>query len=113
MVGHNVCLMVIAAQALGTGADGEARVLGDSIATLGREAMAELATMLDQLRPDTAAADSPPGPSLAELPKLVERARWAGVGAELRVEGARRPVFGAAAPVRDPSWASHGGPGWL
>jgi signal transduction histidine kinase len=92
VVGHNVSLMVIAAQGLGTGADDEARRLGDSIATLGREAMAELATTLELLRPDGGTADSPPAPSLAELPRLVDRTRWAGVGAELRIEGRRRPV---------------------
>jgi signal transduction histidine kinase len=35
VVGHNVSLMVIAAQALETGAEGEVRVLGDSIAAEG------------------------------------------------------------------------------
>jgi signal transduction histidine kinase len=92
VVGHNVSLMVIAAQAIGTGADDEARLLGDSIATLGREAMAELAQTLDLLRPDAEAADPPGGPSLAALSKLVDRARWAGVGTELRIEGTPRPV---------------------
>jgi signal transduction histidine kinase len=89
VVGHNLSLMVIVAQALGTGAAGEARPLADSIASLGREAMAELATTLDQLRPS---AETAGGPSLAALPKLVDHARWAGVGAELQVEGAPRPV---------------------
>jgi signal transduction histidine kinase len=88
VIGHNVSLMVIAAQAIGTGGDGDARVLGDSIATLGREAMAELATTLEMLR----AADHPRGPSLAELPKLVDRTRRAGVGTELRIEGTPRQV---------------------
>ena len=92
VVGHNVSLLMIAAQALGTGAGGEARRLGDSIATLGREARDELATTLKLLRPDARTADSPRRPSLPELPRLVDPARRAGVGAELRIEGARRPV---------------------
>jgi signal transduction histidine kinase len=90
VVGHNLSLMVIAAQALGTGTGCDARLHADSIADLGREAMAELATTLDMLRPDLEPAAA--GPSLAALPKLVDRARWAGVGAELRIEGAPRPV---------------------
>ena len=90
VVGHSVSLMVIGAQTLGGGDDREARLVGDSIASLGREAMAELARTLEQLRPDEEAAARVP--SLAELPKLVEHARWAGLGAELRVEGSPRPV---------------------
>jgi signal transduction histidine kinase len=91
VVGHGLSLMVIGAQALGTEAEGEARELADSIAALGREAMAELATTLDQLRP---AAEPEPdrSPSLARLPGLIERARRAGVGAELRIEGPLRQV---------------------
>jgi signal transduction histidine kinase len=91
VVGHSLSLMVIGAQTLGGGDDREARLVGDSIASLGREAMAELARTLEQLRPDeeTAVARVP---SLTELPKLVEHARWAGLGAELRIEGSPRPV---------------------
>jgi signal transduction histidine kinase len=91
VVGHSLSLMVIGAQALGAGADDEARRVGDSIASLGREAMTELARTLEQLRPDEEAR---PGraPALAEVPTLVERARWAGLAAELRIEGAPRPV---------------------
>jgi signal transduction histidine kinase len=92
VVGHNVSLMVIAAQALGSGADGEARHLGDSIASLGREAMAELATALEQLRPEADPAEGAPRPMLAALPSLVERARGAGIAIELRIEGTPRPL---------------------
>jgi signal transduction histidine kinase len=92
VVGHNVSLMVIAAQALGSGADGEARHLGDSIASLGREAMAELATALEQLRPQSDPAAAAPRPSLAALPGLVDRARGAGIAIELRIEGTPRPL---------------------
>jgi signal transduction histidine kinase len=90
VVGHSLSLMVIGAQALGTGSGSEARLVGDSIASLGREAMAELARTLEQLRPDEEAAAG--APSLAKLPKLVEHARLAGLVAELRVEGSPRPV---------------------
>jgi signal transduction histidine kinase len=90
-VGHSLSLMVIAAQALGTGADGDAHLHADSIAFLGREAMGEIARTLDLLRPELGKAEAA-GPSLAELPKLVDRARWAGVGTELRIEGTPRPV---------------------
>lgn len=91
VVGHSLSLMVIGAQALGAGSDDEARRVGDSIASLGREAMTELARTLEQLRPDE---EAQPGgaPALAEVPTLVERARWAGLAADLRIEGAPRPV---------------------
>jgi signal transduction histidine kinase len=90
VVGHSLSLMVIGAQTLGGGDDLEVRLVGDSIASLGREAMAELARTLEQLRPDEEVAARLP--SLADLPKLVEHAHWAGLGAKLRVEGSPRPV---------------------
>jgi signal transduction histidine kinase len=92
VVGHNISLIVIGAQVLGSGSDGEARLYADSIASLGREAMAELALMLEQLRPDEEGDEPAHGPSLAALPKLVDRARLSGLGAELRIEGTARPV---------------------
>jgi signal transduction histidine kinase len=104
VVGHSLSLMVIGARTLGGGDDREARLVGDSIASLGREAMAELARTLEQLRPDeyreepagsedrSGSEEPARGPSLAGLPRLVEHARLAGLAAELRVEGSPRPV---------------------
>lgn len=91
VVGHSLSLMVIGAQALGAGDDVEARRVGASIASLGREAMSELARTLEQLRPDEE-PEPVDGPSLATLPTLIERARWTGLTATLRIEGAPRPV---------------------
>jgi signal transduction histidine kinase len=80
VVGHQVSLMVISAQAL------EA----SSIADLGREAMDEMRATAALMRPADAPAEREPGPSLAELEGLLERTRQAGIEIELRVEGERR-----------------------
>ena len=65
----------------------------DGIADLGREAMAEMHRTLKLLR---AGADGDPAlapqPGLGELDGLLERARGAGVGIDLTVEGEPRPL---------------------
>lgn len=91
-VGHNTSLIVISAEALAAGTSGEERERAQAIARLGRQAMDEMRATLELMRPGEAAADRLPEPSLDELPALVERAREAGIGAELRVHGAPRPV---------------------
>lgn len=89
-VGHLVSLMVISAQALEAGSTGAARAAGTSIAELGREAMDEVRATVALMRPPTEAAERAPGPSLGEVAELLDRARQAGIEAELRVEGERR-----------------------
>jgi signal transduction histidine kinase len=92
VVAHNVSLIVVQAQALGaTAGDERVREATDGIADLGREAMREMHRTLKLLRGDEHAALAPQ-PGLGELPELLERARTAGVGIELAVEGEPRPL---------------------
>jgi signal transduction histidine kinase len=94
VVAHNVSLIVVQAQALGaTAGDERVSEATDGIADLGREAMAEMHRTLKLLR---AGADVDPAlapqPGLGELDGLLERARGAGVGIDLTVEGEPRPL---------------------
>jgi signal transduction histidine kinase len=94
VVAHNVSLIVVQAQALGaTAGDERVREATDGIADLGREAMAEMHRTLKLLR---AGAEGDPAlapqPGLGELDGLLERARVAGVGIDLTVEGEPRPL---------------------
>ena len=94
VVAHNVSLIVVQAQALGaTAGDERVREATDGIADLGRQAMTEMHRTLKLLRgtEDDPAALAPQ-PGLGELPELIERARTAGVGVELAVEGEPRPL---------------------
>jgi signal transduction histidine kinase len=94
VVAHNVSLIVVQAQALGaTAGDERVTEATDGIADLGREAMAEMHRTLKLLRAaengDPALA---PQPGLGELDGLLERARGAGVGIDLTVEGEPRAL---------------------
>jgi signal transduction histidine kinase len=94
VVAHNVSLIVVQAQALGaTAGDERVREATDGIADLGRQTMTEMHRTLKLLRgnEDDPAALAPQ-PGLGELPELIERARSAGVGVELAVEGEPRPL---------------------
>ena len=92
VVAHNVSLIVVQAQALGaTAGDEHVREATDGIADLGRQTMKEMHRTLKLLRGDDA-AELAPQPGLGELPDLLERARTAGVGIELTVEGEPRPL---------------------
>jgi signal transduction histidine kinase len=64
----------------------------DGIADLGRQAMREMHRTLKLLRGDDDPAALAPQPGLGELPDLLERARTAGVGIELAVEGEPRAL---------------------
>ena len=94
VVAHNVSLIVVQAQALGaTTADERVTDATNGIADLGREAMAEMHRTLKLLR---GGADGDPAlapqPGLGELDDLLERARGAGVGIDLAVEGEPRAL---------------------
>jgi two-component sensor histidine kinase len=93
VVAHNVSLIVVQAQALGATVDDErVQEATDGIADLGRQAMKEMHRTLKLLRGSDDAAELAPQPGLDELPELLERARTAGVGVELAVEGRPRPL---------------------
>jgi signal transduction histidine kinase len=94
VVAHSVSLIVVQAQALGaTAGDEHVREATDGIADLGRAAMTEMHRTLKLLRggADDEAALAPQ-PGLGELEHLLERARGAGVGIDLTVEGQPRPL---------------------
>jgi signal transduction histidine kinase len=92
VVAHNVSLMVVQAQALGATLDDE-RVTEPTraIADLGRQTMAEMHRTLTLLRADgSEEAELAPQPGLANLDKLLEQARAAGLDTELVIEGEPR-----------------------
>jgi signal transduction histidine kinase len=91
IVAHNVSLMVVEAQALGvTAGDDMVTVRTDAIADLGRQAMTEMHATLRLLRGDGEEPELAPQPGLAQLGRLVEQLRRAGLELELTVEGQPR-----------------------
>jgi signal transduction histidine kinase len=94
VVAHHVSLMLVQAQALGATVD-DPRVTGTTraIADLGRQAMAEMHRTLTLLRAvDGEDAQLAPQPGLANLEKLLEQSRAAGLETELTIEGEPRPL---------------------
>jgi signal transduction histidine kinase len=94
VVAHNVSLIVVKAQALGaTVPDDRVAEATDGIADLGRQAMAEMHRTLKLLRtPGDDAAERAPQPGLANLDKLLEQSRAAGLDVRLAVEGEPRAL---------------------
>jgi signal transduction histidine kinase len=94
VVAHNVSLIVVKAQALGaTVPDERVAEATNGIADLGRQAMSEMHRTLKLLR--TAgddAAERTPQPGLANLDKLLEQSRAAGLDVRLAVEGEPREL---------------------
>jgi signal transduction histidine kinase len=94
VVAHNVSLIVVKAQALGaTVPDDRVVEATEGIADLGRQAMTEMHRTLKLLRTtDDGAAERAPQPGLANLDKLLERSRAAGLDVRLAVEGEPREL---------------------
>jgi signal transduction histidine kinase len=94
VVAHNVSLIVVKAQALGaTVPDDRVAEATDGIADLGRQAMAEMHRTLKLLRAaGDDAAERAPQPGLANLDKLLEQSRAAGLDVRLAVEGQPREL---------------------
>jgi signal transduction histidine kinase len=91
IVAHNVSLMVVEAQALGATADDDmVTARTDAIADLGRQAMTEMHATLRLLRGDGDEPELAPQPGLAQLERLVEQLRRAGLELELTVKGQPR-----------------------
>lgn len=91
IVAHNVSLMVVQAQALGaTVHDDRVTQSTDAIADLGRQAMTEMHTTLRLLRVASETPELSPQPGLAQLERLIEQLRRAGLEIELTVEGQPR-----------------------
>jgi signal transduction histidine kinase len=94
VVAHNVSLIVVKAQALGaTVHDGRVVDATDGIADLGRQTMAEMHRTLKLLRTtDDDTAQRAPQPGLANLDRLLEQSRAAGLDVRLAVEGEPREL---------------------
>jgi signal transduction histidine kinase len=93
VVGHNVSLIVVQAQALGaTAGDPAIKAATDGIADLGRRTMAEMHRTLRLLRARDDAPDFSPQPGLDDLDGLLSRSRAAGLHVDLAVEGVRREL---------------------
>jgi signal transduction histidine kinase len=92
IVAHSVSLMVVQAEAgLVLSADeGRATPAFETISETGREALAQLDRALGVLRGEPPSRR--PQPGLDELPALMDRARLAGLDAELVEHGVRRAV---------------------
>jgi signal transduction histidine kinase len=91
VVGHNVSLLVVQAQALGATRP-DVRPATDAIAELGRATMAEMHRTLRLLRDAGDEPEFAPQPGLHDLDGLLARSRAAGVDVALAVEGAPRPL---------------------
>jgi len=93
IVAHNVSLMVVLAQALGaTVPDRRVVRATDAIADLGRRAMTDMHTTLRLLRDDDGSPELSPQPGLAQLGRLIEQLRDAGLAIELSIEGQPRQL---------------------
>jgi signal transduction histidine kinase len=89
VVGHNVSLIVVQAQALGA-TEPAVKAATDEIAGLGRATMAEMHRTLRLLRDREDGPEFTPQPGLDDLDGLLARSRAAGLDVELAVEGAPR-----------------------
>ena len=102
IVSHRVTAMVVQAQAAAALVDADPAGARRSLAAIdesGRQALAELRDLLGVLR-GSDALDRTPRPGLADLTRLVDDARTAGLPVHLRVEGepfAVEPGLGLAA----------------
>jgi signal transduction histidine kinase len=93
IVAHNVSLMVVEAQALGaTVPNDRVTQSTDAIADLGRQAMTEMHTTLRLLRGDGQTPELSPQPGLAQLERLIDQLRRAGLEIELTIEGQPRAL---------------------
>ena len=94
VIAHHVSLMVVQSGALRRrvdAADATAPVL-DSIATTGREALAEMRRLLGVLRPDATPAERTPQPGLSEIADLAQQVRSGGLEVTLAIDGDPRPL---------------------
>jgi signal transduction histidine kinase len=96
IVSHNVSLMVIqagAARQVVTGAPQDATDALLAVEASGREAMTELRTLLGLLAPSGSGDDDRlPQPGMSRLEELVDRVAFAGLPADLKIDGAPRPL---------------------
>ncbi|MBO0829938.1 MAG: sensor histidine kinase [Streptosporangiales bacterium] len=98
VVAHNVSVMVVQAEGAAYLLDTDrsrSRAALETVATTGRQALAEMRRMLGVLRSDEPGGDGrAPQPGLADLPDLVARVRSAGLPVALTLPD-RLPAVGA------------------
>ena len=90
VVGHSVSVMTVQASAVRRLLEPDQEKIGEALLVVeqtGREALAEMRRMVGVLRHPEEAPALAPQPSLAQLERLVEQTREAGLPVELRIEG--------------------------
>lgn len=90
VIAHSVSVMVVQAGAAQQVMRDDPRLAEEALENVqraGRESIRELAGLLGILREDSADMGFDPQPTLAELPRLVEEARAAGLTVDLTTEG--------------------------
>ncbi|HJQ43289.1 MAG TPA: sensor histidine kinase [Jatrophihabitantaceae bacterium] len=95
VIGHSVSVMTVQASAvrrrLTSDQDVERQAL-ETVEAVGREALGEMRRMVGVLRDAGVDPDREPPPGLAQLDRLVEKIRAAGLPVELTVTGDPRPL---------------------
>jgi signal transduction histidine kinase len=101
VVAHNVSVMVVQADGAGYALDSSpelARQALEAISSTGRQALAEMRSLLGVLRSaDGDPAELTPQPGVQQLAGLLEQARAAGLPVSFAVEGVPRPLLPGAA----------------
>jgi signal transduction histidine kinase len=101
VVAHNVSVMVVQADGAGYALDSSpelARQALEAISSTGRQALAEMRSLLGVLRSaDDDPAELTPQPGVEQLAGLLEQARAAGLPVSFAVEGVPRPLLPGAA----------------
>jgi signal transduction histidine kinase len=98
VVAHGVSVMVIqavAARAVAGRDRGAAAGALRSVERCGREALVDLRQMIGVLHRDDSEVLGAASPGLAQLERLAERARTAGLAVDVRMEGESRPLSAA------------------
>jgi signal transduction histidine kinase len=92
VVAHRVSLIVLQAGAAGVRASGETAQDLSRIRSTAKDALAELRQVLGVLREPGSEVPRAPQPDLADVERLVEQSRAAGVPVDLRETGTPRPL---------------------
>lgn len=97
VIAHNLSVMVAQADGGAYVFDAMPERSREALAEIGRtgrQALAEMSSLLGLLRPDPEAAPLAPAPVAGEIDQLVSQAREAGMSVSQTVEGAARPLPG-------------------
>jgi len=90
VLGHSVSVMTVQASAVRrrlTPDQAVERQALEAVEAVGREALTEMRRMVDVLRRDDESTGRMPSPGLADVPRLTEKFREAGLPVSLQVEG--------------------------